>query len=218
MTKKRSARTALLACAGIASLGLIAGVSPAAAKTKKKVVTKTATVNQCVNSSAPILDPDDGILPASAVLQVAVPKFRGGLQDGTVTSVSSVGLRADHTFAGDLYVELVSPGGKVIPLSLKRGESANGFGTGGNSCGGSLALFSDTGTIPIADANPGDTDDPLTGSFRPEQPLSQLLGGPARGFWALLVTDAASSDEGTLGAFSVNLTYKYKALKKVKKK
>ena len=36
MIKKRSARAALLACAGLASLGLIAGAAPAAAKTKKK--------------------------------------------------------------------------------------------------------------------------------------------------------------------------------------
>jgi subtilisin-like proprotein convertase family protein len=216
MIKKHSAR-AVLACAGIASLGLIAGVAPAAAKTKKKVVTKTATVSQCVSTASPILDPGDGVNPASAVLPVTVPKFRGGAQDGTVSSVGSVGVRADHTYSGDLYVVLVSPGGKVIPLALGRGSGADGYGTGSNSCSGSPALFSDTAGTAIADANPGDTDDPLTGPFRPEQPLSQLIGGPARGFWTLLVVDKANSDEGTLGALSLNLTYKYKALKKVKK-
>jgi subtilisin-like proprotein convertase family protein len=218
MIKKRSARLMLLVSAGLASLGLIAGVSPASAKTKKKVVTRTGTVSQCTSTSSPILSPNVGRSPASAVVPVTVPGFRGGVQDGAITSVASVGVRVTHTYVGDLDVVLVSPGGKVIPLSLERGGGADGFGTGAASCSGSLALFEDTSTNPIADANPGAVDDPLTGPFKPEQPLSQLIGGPARGFWVLLVTDTASSDEGTLDAFSLNFNYSYKALKKVKKK
>ena len=217
MTRKGVARIALVSSLAIAGLGMAVGVSPAAAKAKKKTVNKTATFNQCVAVSSPIIDPDDGVGPASAAIGVTVPNFKGGVQDGLVTSVASVGVRIDHTYAGDLQIVLISPGGKVVPLSLGRGSSADGFGTGAGNCGGTLALFGNTGS-PIADANPDGNDDPLVGPFTPEQPLAALAGGPARGAWVLLVTDKSSSDEGTLEALSLNFTYSYKAQVKVKKK
>lgn len=218
MFKKRFGRMAVLACASLASLALVA-VSPAAAKTKKKVVTKTATVNQCVTTTSPIIDPDDGVGPAIATVPVSVPNFRGAAQDGAITSFTSAGVRLTHSYDGDLQVLLVSPGGKAIGLSFGRGERGDGFGTG-TGCTGSPALFGDSFANPISGANPGNIDSPLSGPFKPEQPLNAVLGGPARGTWVLVVTDKSSSDEGTLDAFSVNYTYTYKALvkKKAKKK
>jgi subtilisin-like proprotein convertase family protein len=205
----------LLACAGIASLGLMTGVSAAAAKAKKKTVTKTATLNQCVNAASTIDDPTSPL--ASAVIPVSVPNFKGGAQDGVVTAITSVGTRITHTSDGDLVITLVSPGGKVIPLSVEEGGSGDGFGTGDAGCAGSLALFGDAFTTPIS--SPGNTGNgPVAGSFKPEQPLNQALGGPARGSWVLLVADEASVDTGSLNAVSLNLTYTYKAQVKKKSK
>jgi subtilisin-like proprotein convertase family protein len=203
----------VLACAGLASLGLLMGASPAAAKAKKKTVNKTATFNQCVSSASPIQDPESPL--ASAVIPVSVPSFKGALQDGAVTAITSAGTRITHTSDGDLVVTLVSPGGKVIPLAVGEGTSGDGFGSGATSCSGSLAQFGDGFTTPIT--SPGNTgDNPITGSFKPEQPLNQVLGGPARGNWVLLVADEATVDTGSLDAFSLNITYTYKA--QVKKK
>jgi subtilisin-like proprotein convertase family protein len=213
MVKKRFVRLAVLVCAGLASLGLVIGASPAAAKAKKKTVNKTATFNQCVSSASPIQDPESPL--ASAVIPVSVPSFKGALQDGAVTAITSAGTRITHTSDGDLVLTLVSPGGKVIPLAVGEGTSGNGFGSGAQSCSGSLAQFGDGFTTPIT--SPGNTgDNPITGSFKPEQPLNQVLGGPARGNWVLLVADEADVDTGSLDAFSLNITYTYKA--QVKKK
>jgi subtilisin-like proprotein convertase family protein len=217
MTKKLSARMALLACASIASLGLVAGVSPASAKTKKKVVTRTATFNQCVSTASQIQDPVSAL--ASAVIPVTVPKFKGQDQDGTVTALTSAGVRLTHTSDNDLTLTLVSPGGKVIPLAIGRGGAGDGYGSGATSCSGSLVLFGDGFPTPISSAgNVGDA--PITGSFNGREPLNQVVGGPARGAWALLVADEnlAGDDTGTLYAFSLNVTYSYKALVKKKKK
>lgn len=214
MFKNRIARITVLACAGVASLGLVAA-SPAVAKAKKKVVTKSATVNQCVATNAAILDPDGGVAPATAGIPVSVPNFKGATQDGVITSFASAGVGITHTHDGDLQILLVSPGGKVVGLSLGRGQTADGFGTGAGC--GSVALFGDSFGSPIADANPSDNDDPLAGPFSPDQPLNAVLGGPARGTWNLIVTDGADVDEGALNAFSLNFTYRYKALVKAKK-
>jgi hypothetical protein len=219
MINKRSARIALLACASVASLGLLAGTSPAAAAKKKaKVVTKTATLNQCVSTAQRLIEGDPGIpgtIP-SVAFPVAVPKFKGKQQDGAVTAVSSVGVRITHTFDEDLTIVLVSPGGRVVPLAQNRGSSGDGYGTGATNCGGSLVLFGDTFGPSIV--SPGNTGSgPITGSFKPEQPLSAVVGGPARGNWVVLASDGDGGDEGTLDAVSLNLTYQYKALKKKKK-
>jgi subtilisin-like proprotein convertase family protein len=215
MTKKRSARTALLACAGLASLGLIAGAAPAAAKSKKKVVTKTATVTQCANQSVFVPDNSDPLIVVSAPVNFQVPNFRGAPQDGLVKSVNGVGVRITHTYAGDLGLYLVSPSGKSIRLTENADSSADGFGTGSQSCSGQLFGFSDSAGSLASDIS-SSTEDPLTGTFRPDEPLSSLANGPARGAWTLLAFDDSSGDEGTINAVSVDLTFTYKALKKVK--
>ncbi len=215
MITKRSARIAVLACASVASLGLIVGPASAAAKTKKKTVTRTAAFSQCANVASPI--PDVGGPFGSAVIPVSVPNFKGGVQDGTVTAITSAGVRITHTFDGDLILTLVSPGGRVVQLANRRGIAGDGYGSGAASCSGSLVLFGDGFPTPIS--TPGNTvQNPIVGSFKPEQPLSLVVGGPARGSWVLLVADVAGGDTGAINAVSLNFTYSYQARVKVKKK
>src|SRR4051794_7953172 len=105
MTKNRS-RMALLACAGVASLALLVGASPAAAKTKTK------TFNRCFNVGLPIPDPA-ATGPRSSLsfsIPVKVPKFNGGQQNGRVTKFKGAGVRITHTQDRDLQINLVSPG------------------------------------------------------------------------------------------------------------
>jgi hypothetical protein len=219
MCRKRFTWFVLLTCAGIASLGLVTG-SSAVAKTK------TATFNQCVSGAIPIPDegPTSGTPTGSAALAVPVnvPKFKGKQQDGVVTAFSTAGVRISHTDDGDLVLNLVSPGGKVVGLGQQRDDSGNssgdGYGSGPADCSGSLVSYSDAFTTPIA--TPGNTANaaPIVGSFRPEQPLAAFVGGPARGMWTLVVTDTAGEDVGTINALSLNLTYQYKVKPKKKKK
>jgi hypothetical protein len=217
MTKKRF-RMALLACAGVASLGLLVGASPAAAKTKTK------TFNQCVSTSTPIPDqPSSDTDPRPSAffsIPVSVPKFKGKPQDGVVTAFNSAGVRISHTDNGDLILFLVSPGGRVITLADERDDntSGDGYGTGAASCAGSLVLFGDAFPTPIA--TPGNTTagSPISGSFKAEQPLANFVGGPARGPWTLIVQDLANIDTGSINALSLNFTYRYKVKPKKHKK
>jgi hypothetical protein len=212
MIKMRPARIALLACASVASLGLLVGVSPAGAKT----VTKTKTFSSCLDTAVPIPDLGTSGQPspvASFAARVGVPKFRGKPQDGVVTAFTSAGVRITHTFDSDLVITLVSPGGKAIALANREGGSGDGYGTGAAACTGSLVLFGDA--FPTSIASPGNSgSNPVVGSFKPEQPLSTFVGGPARGFWTLVVADTLSGDSGSLNALSLNITYRYKKVKK----
>jgi subtilisin-like proprotein convertase family protein len=226
MIKKRSARVALLACAGIASLGLVAGVSTAAAKTKvkKRTVTQTATFNQCVSVASPISSTNSAANPnpnnpqvGVGNIPVTIPPYRGLPQDGAITGISQVGVRISHTFNSDLSVLLVAPGAHAVPLSVGRGGNGDGYGTGATSCGGSLVQFSDAFGTPIGTLT--DTDvNPILGQFKPERPLAGLNGTQARGNWQVLVTDGASSDDGSLNAVSLTFTYTFLTEVKVKVK
>lgn len=222
MIKKRSARLAMLACTSCAAALLLAAPS-AMGKVKK------ATFNRCVNAAVSIPDgpPNDSTAPnpaASFAIPVKVPKFKGQQQNGRITAFHSVGVRISHTDDGDLTAFLVSPGGRAVALATYRDQSSdrdpssgdpspsgNGYGAGPLNCSGSLVQFGDAFGTPIA--TPGNTGigTPITGSFTPEQPLSTFVGGPARGFWTLIVQDLVRRDVGQINALSLNFTYRYKA-------
>jgi subtilisin-like proprotein convertase family protein len=211
---------------GLVGLGLIAlsaaGASPAAAKAKTKAY------NLCTSAAVAIPDrpPNTAagnLLPrpsASFAVPVTVPKIKGKPQDGVVTAFTSAGVRITHTFDADLKLYLVSPGGRAVTLANNRDQSpagGNGYGTGAASCAGSLVNFGDL--FPVSIATPGNTgnDQPITGSFRPEQPLGAFVGGPARGFWTLIAQDDVAVDVGSINGLSLNFTYQYKVKNKKKK-
>jgi hypothetical protein len=230
MIKNRGRHLVLIACVSCIGCGLIALPSSAAAKTKQ------AGFNQCVNAALAI---PDGPAPGSMALNPAasfpifvnVPKFKGRPQNGAVTAFNSAGVRISHSDDGDLALFLVSPGGRAVALATFRDQSTNkdpdtgdsspsgdGYGSGAGSCSGSLVQFGDPFRIPIA--APGNTglDAPITGSFKPEQPLSTFVGGPARGFWTLIAQDVQAHDIGQINAVSLSFTYSYKVKKKRKKR
>ena len=201
--KRRIRRVGLVGLASLAVLAVMA--SPAAAKTKTK------TFNRCFSTAVAIPDHSDtSLAPSSYIsMQIGVPKLRGKKQNGVVKSFDGVDLRISHTFDSDLVILLVSPAGKVVTLAERRGDQGDGYGSGSQSCAGSPVLFTDSAAASIT--NPGNTgDNPIVGSFRPEQPLASFVGGPARGFWTLIVTDSLNQDFGVINAVSLHFTYKYK--------
>jgi subtilisin-like proprotein convertase family protein len=205
---RRLARTGISVFAVFAVFA-VAG-SPALAKTK----TKTATFTQCVDANAPL--PEQSL--ASAAINVPVPKNGKKIQDGVVTAVQA-GTRITFPDDGDLNLTLVSPAGKVISLAAEDEGPGNGvgYGTGAPGCTGSLVTFGDA--FPNSIENPGNgAGNPITGQFRPRQPFAVFNGGPARGPWVLLVANCCTSDTGSFNAFSLNVTYTYKAAVKKKKK
>jgi hypothetical protein len=216
MNRLRAARMAVLCCVCGGMLVTIGAAAPAAAKTRTK------TFNRCVSVAVGIPDGPAGNTDpnpaASLAIPVTVPKFKGRPQNGAVMAINSVGVRISHTDAGDLALFLVSPGGRAIALSTFRDDSSDhsgdGYGSGAASCSGSLVQFGDGFSTPIT--MPGNTGAaaPITGSFRPEQALSTFVGGPARGYWTLIVQDVASPDIGQISALSLNITYRYKARRK----
>jgi subtilisin-like proprotein convertase family protein len=212
MNKIRSARMAMLASIGCLTVAMLVGAAPVAAKTRTK------TFSRCASLVVPIPDGPVGTTDpnpdASLALPVTVPKFKRRGQNGVVTAINSVGVRISHSDDGDLALFLVSPGGRAIALATYRDGSSNnsgdGYGSGPASCSGSLVQFGDQFSSSITAPGNAAAGAPITGSFRPEQALSTFVGGPARGYWTLIVQDVAGGDVGQIDAMSVSLNYRYR--------
>jgi subtilisin-like proprotein convertase family protein len=202
MSEKRTPRMALLACVGLFSLGLVVGVSTAAAKARS--VNKAVRICQSVD--LPLGDNQGATQMPVRQIAFRVPRTpKGSKPAGGRVTGATVGVRITHTFDRDVAIYLISPGGRIVLVDTGRGGSGDDFGTGATDCTGSLTTFSDTAGTPVSAGAP-----PFAGSFRPDAPFSLLNGVMASGAWTVMITDTSASDNGTIHAVSLSLDYRYK--------
>ena len=121
-------------------------------------------------------------------------------ESGTIADVNAR-VRLNHTFDGDLLLELVGPDGTTVLLSNKRGSSGDNFGSGANACSGTHTVFDDSAATAISAGSA-----PFAGTFRPEEPLSAFNGRAMMGMWTLRVTDTFSGDTGIVGCVQLETT------------
>jgi subtilisin-like proprotein convertase family protein len=103
----------------------------------------------------------------------------------------TVQLNISHTYDSDLYIYLISPAGRAVLLSNRRGGAGDNF---------SNTVFDSTAGTSITSGFA-----PFSGIFRPEGSLSVLNGLDAKGTWQLVVQDRASLDQGTLNRWSITV-------------
>ncbi|NWG08836.1 MAG: proprotein convertase P-domain-containing protein [Nitrososphaerales archaeon] len=111
---------------------------------------------------------------------------------GTIEDIN-VKLTIYHTWDADLNVTLISPIGTEIGLFSDVGSSGDNF--------------TETILDDEADMNITAGSAPFTDRYRPEESLSGLDGEEMQGNWKLRVYDDFSGDEGTLGAWSIEIKY-----------
>jgi len=110
-------------------------------------------------------------------------------------------IRLNHTFDSDLKITLIAPSGKQVILSNRRGGSGDDYGSGANDCTSTKTGFDDFAAAPISTGAA-----PFAGTFKPDEPLSGVVGEPNDGVWTLRIQDTTSGDSGTLGCFQLTLT------------
>ncbi len=167
----------------------------------------SASVTTSVSSGAlTTLIPDD--LPTGVVTS---PISFSGIPANAVVSNISVTFNINHTWVGDLDINLIAPNGANLNLV----GSLNG-GTGGNGTDNfTNTVISSTSTTPISGAAA-----PRTGTFAAEkragfgptgneQTVTDWAGlfTTLNGDWKLAMADFAGGDEGTLTSWSISITY-----------
>jgi subtilisin-like proprotein convertase family protein len=137
-----------------------------------------------VSTDTPMVIPDNHFAVAAST--IVVP-------DNTPVQKVTVTVNITHPFDGDLVLTLAPPTGAQITLSDKHSPfgGANFIDT----------VFDDDAATSIASGTP-----PFNGSFRPEAPLSSVIGMNAAGSWQLKVLDTAIGDVGTIGNWTLSLT------------
>ncbi|WP_299125317.1 PKD domain-containing protein, partial [uncultured Winogradskyella sp.] len=145
-----------------------------------------------------------------------------------VNQLVSICLTMEHSYLGDLDIEIISPNGQVVRMHDQGGGSANlgiPWATGtvdGQSNNttpgtGSQYCFVPTGSFPtlvggiqaggtFPDGNgPGTYTDSFVpaGNYSSVNPLDGLLGSPLNGDWTIRVVDNIGADNGHIFAWSI---------------
>ncbi|ADV46004.1 proprotein convertase P-domain-containing protein [Nitratifractor salsuginis] len=149
---------------------------------------RTPVVAQTVSNTDTGTIPDDGY-PDNCLDRTF------NVSDGDVIDDITILVKIEHSWRGDLVVQLISPFGTVIDLIRDEGGNAQNLSTN----------FSDAATESIGDdSDDQDLDHPVY--RKPDQPLSTFNGEDPKGTWTLHMCDDASQDEGTFNEADLNIS------------
>ena len=122
----------------------------------------------------------------------------GGFDETTITipgnfDLSDINITVDvsHTYLGDLLISLLSPDGTEINL-IER------------ACSDFVNLnvvFDDSGSVL-------ECNSPVSGTFKPSEPLVDLINESGNGVWTLRINDNGFEDTGTLNSWSIEICSK----------
>lgn len=176
------------------------GLIPAMAVLACAAGANAESAQMCVSGmSQAISSGSDAVVPMSFVLP----------EGATVTGVT-VELDLDHTWLGDLVIQ-IEHNGTTLTLLERVNIDQFAYGCGGRDL---TATFRDDATVSPEDLCVPSTPDPqpepmLVGDLLPVQALSSFNGLEAGGTWTVTVSDQATNDTGTL--FSACITVMFEA-------
>jgi len=128
---------------------------------------------------------------------VQAVRFRigGNACSGTA---NATGNGINHSWIGDLILNLVSPQGTSVRMKPTQNNEVNIVGP--NLC---QVVFDDRAlqSVNSFTANGG----PFTGTWRPLQPMASFLGENPNGTWRLEVSDLFDGDTGGVSEFSIEI-------------
>ncbi len=146
----------------------------------------------------------------------SLPISTGKLPNGAVVTDVDLGVRATHTYPGDLEFYLSSPSGGTAAAwvgydeNLTDATASSAFGSGATDCTGARATFDDEAPTSSTFATP-----PFGAvTFQPTSPLAVLDGRRARGTWKIWMLDHYFGDHGVFYAGALHITYRYPTKKK----
>lgn len=164
------------------------------------------------------LIPDNN--PAGFTSTISVPANSALV--GSFESVTIVFGNPNHSWAGDLHVELRSPTGIVVHLLSRVGSSPQNLYGDDSDLGGTYVFANAAYPAALADAaaaaGPRDritagtyahSTNPVPGGLPAGQvftDFSALVGGPVSGNWQLFVSDNVEGDTGGIVSWSIQMT------------
>lgn len=137
-------------------------------------------------------------------------EFGAGVTITNANQIDDIFASIEHTWAGDLTIDIVCPNGQSVGLFNSDGTwnttniSSENFGNPGTSTGYQYIWTSTGQTMDAwAGANGAATTIPA-GTYGSEEPYSGLVGCPLNGTWQLKICDTHSIDDGTVFSWGIN--------------
>jgi uncharacterized protein YjdB/subtilisin-like proprotein convertase family protein len=182
------------------------------------IASVTPTTATACNGAGSLISAN-GSVPGSLTLSsgaigVVVPDGTGAAALSSLTASSipagatitgiSVNFNMNHTWVGDMRINLRSPNGQILNLFNQVGGSADNFINTTISSTGVTALGAApfTGTFAASAALTG-----ATGYTATTTSWAALYPAPYSGAWDLVMSDHAGGDQGTLTSWSITFTY-----------
>ncbi len=144
--------------------------------------------------------------------------FVAGSTITNVNQIQSICFDLEHSFMGDLVIQLICPNGQSVILHQQGGggtqigipNDADGIDCDDPTTIGTpfTYCFTPTATETWVEWATANTGFPVTipaGSYESVETLNNLVGCPANGVWTLSVTDNWSADDGCLFSFGLDL-------------
>lgn len=163
--------------------------------------------------------PDDVGLPFTSTL--TFEQFNSGQTVTNMSDILSVCVEMEHSFMGDLVLQVICPNGQTTILHQQGGGgtylgAANDFDNNQNpvigecwdycwsptATNGTWVQNAQAGNTTIAGTPPNAALNP--GTYQSVQPLSNLIGCPLNGDWTYQSTDLWGADNGFICSWSIN--------------
>jgi gliding motility-associated-like protein len=148
---------------------------------------------------------------------IVVDCYNSGQTITSASDIQSICLNMEHSYQGDVSIQIICPNGQVCNLKDYPGgpynylgapldDPAVGPGVGANYC------FAMSGTVLLCNGPTiaGQGTPPNTsiaaGTYSPTGNFSSLIGCPMNGSWTIRVTDNLNIDNGYIFNWDVNFT------------
>ncbi len=161
---------------------------------------------------------------------VFVDCFNEGETLSNIDQLESICLNMEHSFVGDLHIDIVSPSGQTVRILSSQGGITANFGhpwadghRGDNTgnltpgVGSEYCIIPDSslptlkqgivsgGSFTLGNGPGTYIDDYVpTGDYRSENAMSGLVGSPLNGQWKIRIIDNIGGDNGYIFSWSIN--------------
>lgn len=158
----------------------------------------------------------DDLLGVAQVVDLMQTGFTAGETIDDISDIESICLEMEHSYMGDLVIQVQCPNGQMITLHQQGGggtqigvpdqaddvncDDGTGLGTPYIYC------FTPSATETWVEwvTNNGWGQTLPAGDYESVDPLNGLIGCPLNGVWNLIVTDNWGADDGTVFGFGLN--------------
>lgn len=144
------------------------------------------------STNVPVNIPSSGAPTVTSTLNIT--------NTGLVEDVNVSNLFINHTFVGDLRVELQSPSGTTVVLFENPGNGGCNFNNVQVSLDDEAALTNNDLLAMCNNMPPA-----ISGTFQPQGQLNAFNGEPMQGTWTLTVYDDENQDGGNLIGWGLDL-------------